>query len=182
MEYYIEVFERIKSLVEQGEDINQLHNGVSFLFEYIYAYIRDHIFRDSEYMEFFKRGPSLDEHPKEPFPKELLLPLECRNDDFLDHLNWFFENGANPNLADDESDLPVVYAASEVDAPLMEYLIEHGANPDIDDPVYGNLLAYYLSDRLDGDDYSDGYEGFGKSRKMALEVLKKNGIENPWLR
>lgn len=182
MEYYVEVFERIKASVENGADINQMHDGESYLFEYIEAYIRDHIFRDSEWISMLDDGIDLYDLPKEPFPAELLLPLDERDSEVLTHLNWFFENGANPNLSDDKSTLPVVYAAMEVDAPLMDYLIKHGANPSIDDPVFGNLPAFYLSDRTDGDDYSDGYEGFGKARKMALEVLEKNGIKNPWLR
>lgn len=135
-ERYIQEFCRIQHAVEAGKNIIELNGNSSCLHDYLRSYYQSHIYHWDVYINM-----DIDDIPEEPFPEELTQALEIRRSEVLKHLNWFFENGADPNCGNNE--YPLMRAVGNLDAPMTEYLIQHGANPlnDGEEVVTGTAFA-----------------------------------------
>ncbi len=132
MEKYVEMFQRIKHEIDTGQDINQLFDGVSYLYRYIDTYYQHSLYNESDTME------------SEPFPQTRNDEISGRNSTVFEHLNRFVEHRADFNKG--ESERPLMLAVENADAAMTEYMLSHGASTfynECDEAVpYGGGLVH----------------------------------------
>lgn len=85
---------------------------------------------------------------EEDFPEELTKPLAERTSGVYEAITWLVENGYD--FDEGESDCPLMMSVGYADAPMTQFLIQHGANltkcPFIDERVEITQSNYYLDD------------------------------------
>lgn len=167
---------RIVAVVDNGGDINELIGGASYLHEYLDTYYQSHIYR----IDACEKD---DECEDAPFSDELKLPLDKRSSNVSRHLDWFMENGADPNAG--EKYYPLMRGVGNADAAMTEYLLSHGADPFYDeregDIPYGGGNWY-----IDELDTTMLHESFVTKPDITLfdailqtaAVLAKYGVTN----
>ena len=108
------------------------------------------------------------------FNSELCDDLFGREPELLESLSWFYENGFDFNAEHDIA-TPLGYAVMEADAPMVEYLILHGAEP-LDNNNKDTKNNYYMED-LDVQllQHLRGGEHFNAILQTA-RMLAKNGV------
>ena len=103
---------------------------------------------DTYYMYIVGDIEAEDSDLDPPFPEELLQPVEDRESGIGSALKILLDEGHNVNDSDDDFNA-LMLAVGSGDAPMVHFLIEHGANanswPGIEEtmPWEGN---YYLDD------------------------------------
>lgn len=165
-----EYFQTIKQEVENGADINDAK--ASYL----------HDFLDVYYTCIYEaeRRSNQEEYDELPFSKVLMLPLAEREWGILGALEWFRKNGADFNVGEDD-EVPLMRSVGNADAYMTEYLICHGANPDVDEDngVYkANTFLVSLDVGLLNESFVNlPDKTFFDAALKTAAVLAKNGVK-----
>ena len=115
-----------------------------------------------------------EELEEEAYCEELCQDLFGRAPELLEALEWFCENGYTDFDDTDEKDVSLEDAIMEADAPMVEYLILHGANPLTHNCEITNN-NFYMED-LDVQIFNlRGSEHFNAILQTA-RILAKSGV------
>lgn len=139
MERYQKILEQVRKKVKEGQDINHPDQyGTSMLYDFLSAYY-----------------PTYSDD--NDFDSKLTLPLKERQDGLLSGLEWFLEQGAD--ISQGRFLFPLTLAVGRSDAPLTEWLLSHGADPnacpedEVNVPSYCLFMMdnYFTLSKMDGD-------------------------------
>ena len=112
------LFEKIKSFVEAGNEINSFYEDRSVLYEFL-----------EEYYQLVVYDPNV-EYDDDYYAEELWVPLKERPNKIFNQMNWLIEHGADLNAGGEW--LPLMPPVAHLDYSMIEFLLENGANAKYD--------------------------------------------------
>ena len=166
------LFEKIKSFVEAGNEINSFYEDRSVLYEFL-----------EEYYQLVVYDPNV-EYDDDYYAEELWVPLKERSNKIFDQMNWLIEHGADLNAGGEW--LPLMPPVAYLDYSMVEFLLENGANAQYDSNEDGEIpygCGNYYIDDLDVTLLNYSFEPNAK-KEVFDQVLKiatlfaKHGVTN----
>lgn len=153
-------FEAIKNYIEQGGNINICNeDGISLFACFIEGYLMEvHACEEESKKELFESHDECDYDFWDSYIYDYqITTLENRNHSILNELNYLLSCGADLNLCkliNGMTETPLYYALIFEDYYLLEYLLEHGADPgvwisDEGENLYKWDKEYFLIEHLD---------------------------------
>ena len=119
------LFEKIKSFVEAGNEINSFYEDRSVLYEFL-----------EEYYQLVVYDPNV-EYDDDYYAEELWVPLKERSNKIFDQMNWLIEHRADLNAGGEW--LPLMPPVAYLDYSMVEFLLENGANAQYDSNEDGEI-------------------------------------------
>ena len=166
------LFEKIKSFVEAGNEINSFYEDRSVLYEFL-----------EEYYQLVVYDPNV-EYDDDYYAEELWVPLKERANKIFDQMSWLIEHGADLNAGGEW--LPLMPPVAYLDYSMVEFLLENGANAQYDFTEDGEIpygCGNYYIDDLDVALLNYSFEPNAK-KEVFDQVLKiatlfaKHGVTN----
>lgn len=109
-------------LEEKIREIKKNEIDKEVILQFLCAYYDDYIngWAENDYIYS-------DEDEEEEFPEELTMPLDERISGVFEAITWLTEQGYDLNEGED--DCPLMMTVGYADAPMTQFLIQHGADP-----------------------------------------------------
>ena len=116
------LFDRIKTFVDSGNDINSFYKNSSVVYEFLETYYQQVVYSPDT-------NHSTDDG-SDDYAEELLLPLEERPNNIAKQIHWFIDHGADLNAGGDYP--PLIPPVEFLDHAMVELLLANGANAHFD--------------------------------------------------
>lgn len=134
------LFDKIKTFVDSGKDINSFYEDSSVVYEFLETYYQQVVYSPGAHH-------STDDG-SDDYAKELLLPLEERPNNIARQIHWFMDHGADMNDGGDYP--PLIPPVAFLDYAMVELLLANGANAQFDMSEDGEIPCgcgnYYIDD------------------------------------
>lgn len=96
--------------------------------------------------------------------------------------NILLENGADPNFSNDRGWYPLHFAIQSQNMDIVKLLVEHGANINQQDGIFGNTPVFIAVSKTEGREFIDFFLNLGADvtipNKMGITALKVANRKN----